>query len=1311
MSKLVVKLVKAGPQGAAGVSNANFLQLTDTPADYTGAANYHVVVNATADGLTFATGAGAGDMTKAIYDPNTVEGDVFDMDNMVQGAINFFLNATQHGNLHAPGSDDQVAGDFNHDDLANITGTIGEYNHPTDAQMGNLHAHSNKANLDVIDQDLATTDDVTFNMLTANADVAILGHIHLGNQLTGVNIREDGGDLEVQSIDVGGVCNFYLYGNNTPGSELLAEMSWSGLNFYLFAYGDDSTDIIIWPQGDNIQFRGNIIPNNNGNDIGVSGGTTWDNLYLDETAVIGGALSADTVTTDLIQFDLTAAETVAQGQLAWNADEETLDLGQNGTTLQLGQEFVYHVNNNSGAQIDDGKPVMATGTLGASGQITIGLMDATDHDNEKYFLGIATETIANGASGKITSQGKIRGLDTTGTLSFGGLETWNDGDILYLDPANVGYLTNVEPTDLDTVMPVAFVIHAHATVGVLYVRVTNHDLNHYVPRTQQALTKDPTGWVDNTAITSTYDSTTRTVTLTGDLRYFWQGVLKELTSPHTFTAHPATLDNTYFLYSTDGDTFSWSTSVWNFDQLMVGFVFYGTNDKYAVVETHGLMPWQAHREFHERQGTYKVSGGTLSDYTLSSTTATDRRPDVSETVLQDEDISTTLPLQDIDTVGTTQYYLTGAGPTTELVPSAADIVPLSGNQPYWNENNGGTWQQTLMANNSFQSLWLVGVPVTSDSGSQAYRFWWVQGQSNPSTLLGAEAETLFDLTLTGIPTITPEFTFLAHVVIQYTAANWSIASVNILNGTRSQVTSGPAGNYLSIVSSDATLDGTGTSGDPLSVANPAEVFITGTPVDDQIAVWTSAANIEGTTGLTYDGSTLGVTGGLSASGAVTGSNLSGTNTGDQDIDDVTPTTTKGDLLVENGSNVVRLPVGTDTHVLTADAAEASGVKWAAAAAGGGDVTKVGTPVNNELAVWTGDGTLEGEANITYDGITFLFNGEFFEVSGATEANLDLIDENATADRGRFRMRSQSNAFYLGVIADSGASSSYFMYAPTNGAVSTQYVKFQNINHVEAPELISVGNVKVNSAAVGVSGDGVVAISESTAPITSPADVVQLYAGDVQAAAGNMGLLIRNETGTITQLGHASIFPGNVRVDGALFLTDTDLIVKKAAEDVLGLEAPTGVRVTINSSEVAEFDSTGLDITGGLVTSGYIDVKGITDELTATAANTFAAGEIGIYVAAGTVTKCDADAEATTKGMLVMATEAITASTSGTFLIVGKVTGLTGLTQGSTYYVSTTTGAITATAPSATGDFVRVVGHALSTTEFMFNPSQTWIEVA
>ena len=53
------------------------------------------------------------------------------------------------------------------------------------------------------------------------------------------------------------------------------------------------------------------------------------------------------------------------------------------------------------------------------------------------------------------------------------------------------------------------------------------------------------------------------------------------------------------------------------------------------------------------------------------------------------------------------------------------------------------------------------------------------------------------------------------------------------------------------------------------------------------------------------------------------------------FDALAPTTTKGDLIVSNGTDNIRVAVGaTNGHVLTVDSAEASGVKWAAAASGG-----------------------------------------------------------------------------------------------------------------------------------------------------------------------------------------------------------------------------------------------------------------------------------------------------------------------------------------------------------------------------------------
>lgn len=51
------------------------------------------------------------------------------------------------------------------------------------------------------------------------------------------------------------------------------------------------------------------------------------------------------------------------------------------------------------------------------------------------------------------------------------------------------------------------------------------------------------------------------------------------------------------------------------------------------------------------------------------------------------------------------------------------------------------------------------------------------------------------------------------------------------------------------------------------------------------------------------------------------------------FDALSPLTTKGDLIAHNGTNDVRLAVGTNGYVLTADSTAASGVAWAAATGG------------------------------------------------------------------------------------------------------------------------------------------------------------------------------------------------------------------------------------------------------------------------------------------------------------------------------------------------------------------------------------------
>lgn len=92
------------------------------------------------------------------------------------------------------------------------------------------------------------------------------------------------------------------------------------------------------------------------------------------------------------------------------------------------------------------------------------------------------------------------------------------------------------------------------------------------------------------------------------------------------------------------------------------------------------------------------------------------------------------------------------------------------------------------------------------------------------------------------------------------------------------------------------------------------------------------------------------------------------------FDALAPTTTKGDLIVDNGTNNVRLAVGLDTYVLTADSTAATGVKWAAAAGGGSNITSQG--------LWENNATISANYSIT-SGNNAMSAGRITVASGVT----------------------------------------------------------------------------------------------------------------------------------------------------------------------------------------------------------------------------------------------------------------------------------------------------------------------------------------
>lgn len=172
-----------------------------------------------------------------------------------------------------------------------------------------------------------------------------------------------------------------------------------------------------------------------------------------------------------ISFDTSASYAVSQGEMAWNSDEETLDLGLNGAVLQLGQEVHYHVRNNTGSTILNGTPVMIVGTLGASGRLLVAPTIADGSIESKYYIGIVTEDIPSGEDGKVTHFGKVRGINTS---------SYTEGDILWLNPASPGTFTNIEPQASNWKIPAAIVLNSknNGTIFVRYNYIPNlNDLN------------------------------------------------------------------------------------------------------------------------------------------------------------------------------------------------------------------------------------------------------------------------------------------------------------------------------------------------------------------------------------------------------------------------------------------------------------------------------------------------------------------------------------------------------------------------------------------------------------------------------------------------------------------------------------------------------------------------------------------------------------------------------------------------------------------------------------------------------------------
>lgn len=149
--------------------------------------------------------------------------------------------------------------------------------------------------------------------------------------------------------------------------------------------------------------------------------------------------------------------------------------------------------------------------------------------------------------------------------------------------------------------------------------------------------------------------------------------------------------------------------------------------------------------------------------------------------------------------------------------------------------------------------------------------------------------------------------------------------------------------------------------------------------------------------------------------------------------------------------------------------------------------------------------------------------------------------------------------------------------------------------------------------------------------------------------------------------------------------------------------------SVGAADAGKIVATGAD---GLLDPSLMPAGIGANLVVAPASENLAAGDfVNLWNDAGTLKVRKADATTNAKPANGFVLAAVTApANASVYLLSSKNTAKTGLTAGTEYFLGTTAGTTTATAPSAAGNVVQYLGKAVSATEMTFE-NITTVEVS
>lgn len=631
-----------------------------------------------------------------IYAPVTIDSNltVYSGFTFINGASDgYILTSDPSGNaswepLTVPGTSAIYSNTSNF--TSGVTKTITHNLNTTNVLVQTIDTNTNELIYTYVDNYQVNSVDVTLNETLNNIKVVVAGGVFV--EITGATTSDtyttgatlNGNTIEFNRNDL----------SNAYSVDLTPILSTGGTSVTAFTYNNSNTLTISSSNGSSYSATINTVTG-----LTVNGDVTFNEGSL--------------LNPDYIDFNISyTGNTIVEGRMYWDEDNGTISLGlhDNEVLLQLGQENLYYIKNQSGATIENGRVVRASGTLGTSGRILGEYMIADGSIEGKYTLGVATQDILNGADGYVTEFGLVRDIDTTGSL-YG--EIWSDGDILYVSPTIAGGLTNVRPQSPNINIEIGIIVYSNAN-GSIFVRP------HRYPRVSDLQNVTATGatdgdlllfdgvtWINSKTLNGSYTITGNT-TIGGGLTantvsattYYGDG--SNLTGINDFYVTGGTYSNGTLTLNRQNGSLSisgFSTGNTSIDTYVTGFT--KSDGLLTISQNGGQSPLTA-STIESRSISFNSNDMALN--TASRVTLTPLVMSVTRFVglgaVDDAGISFMVPQ---DYLNTPQFYYTWRASTT-----SANIAKISMDIYSGTTNNLGS------LTTSVETLSLTGTPTTAN---------------------------------------------------------------------------------------------------------------------------------------------------------------------------------------------------------------------------------------------------------------------------------------------------------------------------------------------------------------------------------------------------------------------------------------------------------------------------------------------------------------------------------------------------------------------------------------------------------------------